>query len=268
MSLKCYQQILGDLVMDPGLRAAMTAGGEAALAGFDLTPTERRRLVAMVADPGPGLKATTVIHRAFRLSMLAYTLPMTCEALGPEGVKEITHAYWREHLPKNFYYVQEALRFARFARDYLAAKGEEHPHLPEVLETETLMLELSSTVWTSVPASLPDDGACAPRLPPGCGVLRFRRDPVAVLTALRAARQPEELPEGEHYLLLTSLGPENVDLRGIDRDFGRALAACPEAPSVRELIERLEPVSGQPVRPVLAALAQAGYLAFERRPSC
>lgn len=266
MSLKSYQQILGDLVMDPGLRAAMAAEGETALAGFDLTPTERRRLVAMVGDPGPGLKATTVIHRAFRLSMLAYTLPMTCEALGPAGVKEITHAYWREHLPKNFYYVQEALRFARFARDHLAEKGEEHPLLPEVLEAEIRMLELGSTVWTSVPATLPDDEkAFIPRLPPGCCVLRFRRDPVAVLTALRAERQPGDLPEGEHYLLLTSLGPENIDLRGIDRDFGRALAACPEAASVRELVERLEPGSGQPVRPVLAALAQAGYLAFEPR---
>jgi hypothetical protein len=96
-------------------------------------------------------------------------------------------------------------------------------------------------------------------------VLRFRRDPVAVLAALAAAKAPEELPEGEHYLLLTAMGPENVDLRALDLDYGRVLATCGEAASVRELSERLEGACETPVREVMEGLAAAGYLTFVPR---
>ena len=89
MSLRGFQLALSELVMKPGLRRRIAdgaVGAEEALAGFELSDRERRRLEALARDAR--LKTGTTIHRSFRLSMLANTLPRTCKVLAPAG------AYW------------------------------------------------------------------------------------------------------------------------------------------------------------------------------
>ena len=58
MSLKSFQQALGDLVLDPRFRCAVADDPKAALEGFDLSPREHRRLAILVNDPRPGLRGT------------------------------------------------------------------------------------------------------------------------------------------------------------------------------------------------------------------
>src|SRR5437764_905727 len=115
MSLLGFQQALAELVMTPALRRRVADGGaqvDAALAAYELSARERRRLEALARDPG--LTTGTTIHRSFRLSMLLNTLPRTCKVLPPAALRELVHAYWQGTVPWSIQYVPEARRFAEF----------------------------------------------------------------------------------------------------------------------------------------------------------
>ena len=223
MSLLGFQQALSELVMTPALRRRIAEGGAAvgdALAAYELSDRERRRLAALARDPG--LKTGTTIHRSFRLSMLANALPRTCKVLAPQALRELVRVYWKEHLPRSLQYVPEARRFAEYARGRSRA-GEipDHPYLDEVLETELAILDLGELpAWEPAADALAADGDPRRRVVP------FRHDPDAVLGPLAAGQAPPAgLPEGEHYLLLTARGGGRVDLRALPCEEGRALRA-------------------------------------------
>lgn len=257
MSLTAFQHALSRLVMSPPFRLEVVERPAEALAGFDLTQRERERLEALAHDSG--LRTGTMIHRSFRLSMLTNTLPRTCKALGPEGIKETVHAYWLEQPSRSLLYVQEGLRFGHWALPRLRRQGGDNPFLPEVLEAEIAMLELArQELWETPPPEPPAleetvEAAEAlegfiPRLHPYLRVIRFRRDPDLVLSELAADRLPEDLPEGEHYLLVRSTAPGKVEAGEAAPEAGRVLLACAgeEPPGsfdeegaemVRELVE-------------------------------
>ncbi len=226
MSLLGFQQALAELVMTPALRRRVAQGGEEigeALAVYDLSDRERRRLQALAADPG--LRTGTTIHRSFRLSMLANVLPRTCKALAPQALRVLVHAYWKENLPRSLEYVPEARRFAEYAlARSRAGEVPDHPYLDEVLETELAILALAELpAWEQPTEPAPDDGR---ELAPRRRLVPFRHDPDAVLGPLAAGEAPPAgLPEGEHYLLLTAGGGGRVNLRAVGRDEGRALQA-------------------------------------------
>jgi hypothetical protein len=284
MSLQGFQQAMAELVLSPRWKARIVADPAAGLAPYDLTPAERGRIEALAADPGPGLRASTMIHRSFRLSMLSNTLPLTCRALGAAGVRDVVSAYWQTYLPQNYYYVQEGLRFGRFALARWAESGFSHPLLPEVLEVELTQNELSelppwpgeatAPVAEEVAAALGRAavgelaalGGWTARCHPSCRAVLFRRDPAAVLPALQAgAAPPDDLLEGEHYLLLVTLPTQQVDHRAIDRPWGRLLYACDGLRSLAEVVERHGEAGESPdvATSRLRTLAESGYLLFE-----
>jgi hypothetical protein len=253
MSLLGFQRALSDLVMSPGFRAAAGADPEAAFAAFELSARERERLVALAGDPG--LRTGTFIHRSFRLSILSNSIPRTCKALGSRGIKELVGEYWRDHGPRSYYYAQEATRFGEFALARLRQGGLGFSGsllLPEVLLTELAMLDLRrEEAWPGAAAGPPalSGTAC---LHPLCRVVRWRCDPEAALAALEAGRVPEDLPPGEHYLVVTAAGARRVARHAIAVAWGRALQAVAES-GARELA---------PGAPAAAELAAAGYLLF------
>lgn len=251
MSLPAFQHALSRLVMSPPFRTQVVESPAEALADLDLTQRERERLEALARDSG--LRTGTMIHRSFRLSMLTNTLPRTCKALGPEGIKETVHAYWLEQPSRSLLYVQEGLRFGAWALPRLRREGGGNPFLPEVLEAEIALLELArQELWETPPPEPPAPQEATegliPRLHPYLRVIRFRRDPDLVLSELAADRMPEGLPEGEHYLLVRSTAPGKVEAGQAPPEAGRVLLACageePPGPFdeegeelVRELVE-------------------------------
>lgn len=277
MSLQAFQQALADLVISPELRARVALDPAAGLAPFDLTGEERKRLAELAADPGPGMRTSTLIHRSFRLSMLSNTLPLTCRALGAAGVREVMQAYWREHLPRNYYYVEEAFRFGRFALAFWAESGFSHPLLPELLEMELAVHELAGgEPWPGEGAAVPLPPAIAggaslaplsrwrARLHPSLRAVRFRRDPGEVLRALEEGRLPsEDLPEGEFFLLLVTLPTGQVDQRAVAPEWGRTLCACDGRRSLAEQLAGGGAAEAEAARERLGTLAAAGYLTFE-----
>lgn len=247
MSLDGFQQALAALLMTPGLRAELSRLPPPelpeALARFALTERERQRLHAVARQPG--MRVTTVLHRAARLSMLSNTLPRTCVALGDRGLQEVTHGYWKEHLPTSVQYVREALRFAGFLRERLREGTRVNPLLPEVLEAEVAMLELSRAgAFTPDPLGPTPEGGdweeARPRLSPWCRAVPFRWEPLSVLRELSAGRLPPEQPEGEYVLVLESVAPGRVMQHAVDAARGRLLRASTGERSVSRLCAELD----------------------------
>lgn len=241
MSLQGFQQALTDLVMSPALRARVAEDPAACLSGYELSELEVRRLAALARDPR--VRTPTLLHRSFRLSMLANTLPRTCKALGPQGLRELTHAYWSEGPPRTMQYVKEALRFSEYALGRLRDGSFRHDFLEEVVETETAILTLGRSGLVREPGERPvpaDLALQAPRLHPACRPVPWRHDPNAVLAALDAGRPLDGMPAGEHVLLLAAEADRRVALKTFGREEGRALLAVDGVRTVGELCAALE----------------------------
>jgi len=261
MSLPEFQRALSEMVMSPGFRNRVAEDPGGALSAFDLSERELRRLEALARDAR--LKTGTILHRSTRLSMLSNTMPRTCRVLGPKGLKELTHAYWSEHPPYSAFFIQEGIRFGRFALDRLA-EGQDLARA--VLEAELAMLELTEAegVWEE-PRELPPppaSGVWVPRLHPLCRAVRFRHPPLAVFAELDAGRVPRDLPEGERILLLVLTAPKRVSLHDLPPDQGRALLAADGRTTAAELC-RTRPLEVRAFEEMLAA----GYLTAEAAPA-
>lgn len=241
MSLQDFQKALSDLVMSAALRARVAEEPVAVLSSYDLSERERRRLETLAKDTR--MRTGTLLHRSFRLSMLSNTLPRTCRTLGPKGIRELTHAYWGEGPPRSMQYIKEALLFGEFALGRLREGSFRHDFLGEVLETEMSLLRLgrSGTALEAGERTVPEDlEHRAPRLHPACSVVAWRHDPDAVLTALDAGRPLDGFSEGEHFLLIASIGSGRVTMKPLDREAGRALRAVDGTRTVRELCAELD----------------------------
>lgn len=241
MSLQDFQKALSDLVMSPALRARAAEDPTAVLASYDLTERERRRLEALAQDGR--MRTGTLLHRSFRLSMLSNTIPRTCRALGPKGIRELTHAYWSEGPPRTMQYIKEALRFGEFALGKLRDGSFQHEFLGELLETEMSLLRLGrpGAVLEAGERTAPEDlGSKVLRLHPACHVVPWRHDPDAVLAALDAGRPLDGFPEGEHFLLIASTGSGRVTMKPVDREAGRALRAADGTRTVHQLCTELD----------------------------
>ena len=245
MSLLGFQQAFFEIVTTPALRQELAALPPPelppALASFELTERERRRLHAVARDRGTFMVQR--LHRATRLSMLSNTVPRTCEALGAQKLQEVVHRFWKENPLTRAQYLREGLRFGEFLRARLAAGEVVHELLPDLLEAELaiLMLGMSGLAAPSTPPVLPEGAAleqARPKLSPWCRVLPFHREPRAVLRAI--GHVPATLPEGESFLVLAGLGPGRVSVNVVDAPRGRLLLASTGERDVAQLRSELD----------------------------
>jgi hypothetical protein len=187
VTLLAYQQALCDLVASPELCLRVRSDA-ATLDAYDLTDRERRRLSAVVAQPGMSTSCT--LYRVNRITPLYSYLPLTCGLLGDDLIVE-AERYWRQGKPGDLQFGPETQRFARFLRERFAAGALESPYVGEVLELE---LAANALRW----------GADPPRR-----TVRFAHDPEPLLAALADDRQPPpELPEGDYLVELDASGGE------------------------------------------------------------
>ena len=139
VSLAAFQSLLTRLVTNLELQRAIAADGEAAIAGFDLTPTERRRAVTLATDRGVVL--TTTLVESFRLGQILTLLPLTRTLLGDDRLGVEARRFWLECPPRSFYAVDEVIAFC----DYLECRLDEDldvPCLADVISLERTMLAL------------------------------------------------------------------------------------------------------------------------------
>ena len=203
MSQVAFQAALARLLVEDDFRDAVRAGGEAALEG-DLTPVERRRLVAVASDPGLGI--TRTLHDGWRFSKVLLMLPATCAVLGNERLSAEVQAFWKTRVPRSLYFHAEAIAFC----DYLMQHQSRLRllHLDELVAFERASLVLRSA-WASTP-------------PPPQQV-HFRHDPELLLAAVAEGKRPDGIPERPCILVGTSPVSGEVEWR---------LAAPAETPTI------------------------------------
>jgi hypothetical protein len=188
MSQRRFQALMARLVIDPDFRDRVRREGDAAL-GDDLTTVEKRRLSGVARSKGVEMART--LHKGWRLGKILSMLPLTHTALGDDLLARELSAFWQAQPPRSLYFRDEAIAFC----DHLASSSrcrQEIPFLEEVAAYERAQLELLKP--------RPDGEVPAQ-------IVRFRHDPVALLSELAAGRTPAGLPENP-CVVAGTLDPE------------------------------------------------------------
>ena len=108
MSLRDFQRATAELIASPERCVRAMANFDAEMAAFALTDRERRRLKAMVNDPG--MSANCMLYRVNRLVPILEVLPKTWRLLGESAKPEI-HAFWQACPDAMAQHGDEARRF-------------------------------------------------------------------------------------------------------------------------------------------------------------
>jgi len=177
MSLEIYQEIFCKMVAAPDLRERVLERCGEYLNGLDLTEVERRRLLAIAAQPG--MRVNTAIHRANRITPLDHSVPFTLFLLG-DRLRDVLQRYWSENPTENLQIPAECERFAAFLEGEIRADRIADPYLEEVLAFERACTELKYLTEEELLRVNPAPGA----LPPLVRVITFRHDPEHLLEAL------------------------------------------------------------------------------------
>src|ERR1700752_81940 len=227
MTMEAFQQAMCDLVESPDLCLMLVQFPEQVLGRYDLSDRDRRRLVAVVQQPG--MLVNCSLYRANRLSPIVNLVPHTCFLLGNALLDEATE-FWKGFKETRLQFHEEVKQFGDFLRRRIEMGFVQIPILAEVLEYELALnefrysprlevlsrLELSKTVA--------GESKCV-QLHPLIRALLFRHEPRRLLELLDERRPPPyELAEGEFWLLLDGKG-EEVETKLIDLGVGRLLKA-------------------------------------------
>src|SRR5258708_6163017 len=174
MALEVYQEIFCKMVAAPGLRERVLEPSGEYLNGLDLTDRERRRLLAIAAQPG--MRVNTAIHRANRITPLDHSAPFTLFLLGAR-LRDLLQRYWSENPTENLQIPAECERFAVFLEAEMQAGRIVDPYLEEVLTFERTCTELKFFTEDELRSVNP----AADDLPPLVKIVTFRHDPVPLL---------------------------------------------------------------------------------------
>lgn len=198
MALTEFQRAISEMTLQPRFAAHVRATGESALAGYDLTPRELSRLVAVARQPGMDLNCT--LARGNRLGPIVDVLPLTCTLLKP-WLRELLDELWELHRPDNYQLAGEEDAFAGFLLGKLSSGEFTHPYLAEILDYELAGWALVQSLRHTAPEQEPLPGDEPSRL------VRFLHDPRALLPPLEAGHLPPEgLPAGDYPVRLTLRG--------------------------------------------------------------
>ena len=110
-----FQQALADLVAAPDHCQSIRDGDLHELDRYDLTMTERGRLVAIALHRG--MAANCAIYRSNRLTPIVINLPDTCATLGSQ-LRPVIDRFWATHPTEHFvHFLVEAERFVAFLEE-------------------------------------------------------------------------------------------------------------------------------------------------------
>ena len=215
MALQVYQEIFCKMVAAPAFRDRVLERSGEYLKGLDLTDRERRRLLAIAAQPG--MRVNTAIHRANRITPLDHSVPFTLFLLG-ERLRDLLQRYWLENPTENLQIPAECERFAAFLEGEIQAGRLVVPYLEEVLAFERACTELKFFTEEELERLNP----AADDLPPLVKIVTFHHDPVPLLETLANGQTPADVSEGQFHLLIDCRTGE-PDFRLIDADALKAI---------------------------------------------
>jgi len=204
MTLLAFQLALADLAASADLCARVTSDAEAALAGYDLTPVERRRLASAAGQRG--MRVNRSLYRHNRVTALATVAPGTLHLLGDEA-RDVADAFWAVHgAERNMR--REGEHFAAFVLGMLDDGRLASPYLRDVVQFELVRYQVAVEPRGAALARVAEAarrwprGALAPH--PLVRAAAFAHEPQALLSHLAYRHPPpyDDVAEGEFYLLL------------------------------------------------------------------
>jgi hypothetical protein len=224
MSLLGFQLALADLSASVELCAKVAADPQATLAGYELTPLERRRIEFAAGQQG--MRVNVALYRYNRIVTLVTVLPGTIHLLGAEA-RAVVDEYWAGRGPdRNMR--RESQRFAAFIRRALDTGRVASPYLREVVDFEIARYEVAVA---NRPVLLEQVARAGERWPAGplvthplVRVATFAHDPAVLLTHLAYKRPPPypDAAEGTFHVLLEGRGPQ-FEQRPLDAPAARLL---------------------------------------------
>lgn len=218
MALEVYQEIFCRMVATPAFRERVLERSGEFLNDFDLSDRERRRLLAIAAQPG--MRVNTAIHRANRITPLDHSVPFTFFLLG-ERLWELLERYWLENPTENLQIPAECERFSLFVKGEIKAGRIVDPYIEEVLAFERTCTELKFFTEEELRAFNPAADALLPLV----RIVTFRHDPESLLDALANGVLPAaDITEGEFHLCIDCRSGE-PDFRLLDAEAFKAIYA-------------------------------------------
>ena len=217
MTLVAFQRALSDLVASPGLVRRLWDEPEVVLADYELSARERARLEAVARQPG--MATSCALYRMNRVTPLYTYLRLTCHALG-DALRRELDLFW-DLQPAHVQFEREVTRFGVFLRSRVRA-GALQPLVEEVLDLELAVNELRYRKGHAGREAATAVGAFS--LQEDARVARLSREPLALLGALDRREPIEDVPAGEHYVLVLN-GDDGLDVLPLAPELGAPLFA-------------------------------------------
>jgi hypothetical protein len=181
--MRDFQRALADMTLDARLAAEVRTRGAVALAGYELSERERRRLEAVARQDGMSLNCS--LARANRFGSIHNVFPMTCVLL-ERHLRELLDELWRGRRPDNYQLAGEEAEFAALVEGKIAREELAVEYLEEVFGYEKICWELALQLRCGETAAVER-------------TLRFHHDPRTLLDALsRLQAPPAGLPTRDY----------------------------------------------------------------------
>jgi hypothetical protein len=224
LTLRAFQHALSELVASPKACLAVRTGGDEFFRRFELSDTEKTRLMKIVWQQGMSVSCS--IYRSNRITPLYTMLHFSCLLLGTHLKREVDE-YWESSAAPDMQFKSEVERFGQFLKRRLALGAIANPYLDEILDFELALNALQFLPRRRILRQIQDrtnhDHSGALQLSPLIRVVRFRHEPLNLLDLLgQEQTPPQELPTGEFFIVLDAAA-EQIELKQIDCDLGSAL---------------------------------------------
>lgn len=193
MSLGDFQRAFADLIASPAACLRVRANPGAALASYDLTSREHRRLVDVVWQRGMSVNCS--LYRVNRITPLFTLLPMTCCLLN-DDLLALSEEFWQADRT-DLQFSLEVERFGAFLVSKVRSGRLSDPCLEEVVAYE---LAANRVRFASTPQQ---------------EVVPFSHDPWEVLVPLSRGERPVPNLRTVDYLVMVSTSEQGVDTDAI-----------------------------------------------------
>jgi len=226
MTLLAFQLALAELSTSLEACERVVADPAAALASYDLTPVERRRLESAARQHG--MRVNVSLYRYNRITTLVTVLPGTIHLLGARA-RAVVDEFWAGRAPdRNMR--RESEHFAACVLRMIGEGRLEVPYLRETVEFELARYQVAVAPAGPLLAAVDEAAARWPEGPlalhPLARVAAFTHDPLPLLAHLAWKHPPpyDDVAEGEFYLLL-DYRTGGLEQRPLDLSTGRMLHA-------------------------------------------
>ncbi len=224
MSLAEFQLAMRDLIASPERCLDARWDPVSALARYDLTALERRRIVDAVRQKG--MSTNCALYRSHRVTPIYTALHLTCLALANRLESELDEYFKSEECADTSLRL-EIERFARFLERRVASGALPIECLPELLDFELASNDLRTLPRRRLLAETAGLPPCtrdvAPALHPLVRVARFSYDTRALFATIAHGDATDTLPRQESFVLI-SVQPDPVpQVVPVDRELGPIL---------------------------------------------